>query len=45
MSEDGLAANSEEMEVVYLDEGPIVVQDLAGAVNRSSMDLLKVLVY
>ena len=45
MSDDGLAANSEEMEVVYLDEGPIVVQDLAGAVNRSSMDLLKVLVY
>lgn len=45
MSDDGLTANSEEMEVVYLDEGPIVVQDLAGAVNRSSMDLLKVLVY
>ena len=45
MSDDSLAANSEEMEVVYLDEGPIVVQDLAGVVNRSSMDLLKVLVY
>lgn len=45
MSDEGLVANSEEMEVVYLDEGPIVVQDLAGAVNRSSMDLLKVLVY
>ena len=45
MSDDSLAANGEDMEVVYLDEGPIVVQDLAGVVNRSSMDLLKVLVY